>query len=34
VPDLYTLVSGTQLRSGLLSLHLGKGVEAYDFTFG
>jgi cytochrome c biogenesis protein CcdA/thiol-disulfide isomerase/thioredoxin len=31
---LYTLVSGTKLREGLLELRFSPGVEAYAFTFG
>jgi cytochrome c biogenesis protein CcdA/thiol-disulfide isomerase/thioredoxin len=34
VPKLYTLLSGTAVQSGLLSLSVAPGVEAYDFTFG
>jgi cytochrome c biogenesis protein CcdA/thiol-disulfide isomerase/thioredoxin len=34
VPDLYTLLSSTTFSSGLLTLHLSPGVQAYDFTFG
>jgi cytochrome c biogenesis protein CcdA/thiol-disulfide isomerase/thioredoxin len=33
-PRLYTLVHGTALRTGTLSLRASPGVEAYDFTFG
>jgi hypothetical protein len=31
---LYTLLSGTKLREGLLELRLSPGVGAYAFTFG
>src|ERR687887_410156 len=31
---LYTLLSGTKLREGLLELRFSPGVEAYAFTFG
>ena len=31
---LYTLLSGTRLREGLLELRFSPGVEAYAFTFG
>jgi hypothetical protein len=34
VPGLYTLFSGSALRTGELSLSFTPGVEAYDFTFG
>jgi len=34
VPTLYTLLSGTELQTGLLKLTVSPGVEAYDFTFG
>ncbi len=34
VPKLYTLFSGNVLQSGLLTLTVSPGVEAYDFTFG
>jgi cytochrome c biogenesis protein CcdA/thiol-disulfide isomerase/thioredoxin len=34
IPKLYTLLSGTTLQTGLLSLTMSPGVEAYDFTFG
>jgi cytochrome c biogenesis protein CcdA/thiol-disulfide isomerase/thioredoxin len=34
IPRLYTLLSGSALQSGLLSLSVSPGVEAYDFTFG
>jgi hypothetical protein len=34
VPRLYTLLSGTALRTGLLTVHAPAGIEAYDFTFG
>ncbi len=33
-PDLYTLLSGSSLTSGLLTLDVSKGVRAFDFTFG
>jgi hypothetical protein len=31
---LYTLLSGTKLRKGLLELRFSPGVQAYAFTFG
>jgi hypothetical protein len=31
---LYTLLSETKLREGLLELRFSPGVEAYAFTFG
>ncbi len=34
VPKLYTLFSGSSLQSGVLTLTVSPGVEAYDFTFG
>jgi hypothetical protein len=34
VPTLYTLVSGSTLQTGQLSLSFSPGVQAYDFTFG
>jgi thiol-disulfide isomerase/thioredoxin len=34
IPKLYTLLSGGGLQSGLLTLTVSPGVEAYDFTFG
>ncbi len=34
VPKLYTLFSGSALQTGVLTLTLSPGVEAYDFTFG
>jgi cytochrome c biogenesis protein CcdA/thiol-disulfide isomerase/thioredoxin len=34
VPTLYTLLSGPNGQSGLLTLDVAPGVEAYDFTFG
>jgi thiol-disulfide isomerase/thioredoxin len=34
VPKLYTLLSGTSQQSGVLTLTVSPGVEAYDFTFG
>ena len=34
VPTLYTLLSGDELQSGVLTLDVSPGVEAYDFTFG
>jgi hypothetical protein len=34
VPTLYTLFSGTELQSGLLTMTFSPGVKAYDFTFG
>ena len=33
-PKLYTLLSGSALQSGVLTLTVSPGVEAYDFTFG
>ena len=33
-PKLYTLLSGSALESGVLTLTVSPGVEAYDFTFG
>ena len=33
-PKLYTLLSGSALQSGVLTLTMSPGVEAYDFTFG
>ncbi len=34
VPKLYTLLSGTPLQTGVLTLSVSPGIEAYDFTFG
>jgi cytochrome c biogenesis protein CcdA/thiol-disulfide isomerase/thioredoxin len=34
LPRLYTLLSGSALQNGLLTLTVSPGVEAYDFTFG
>ena len=34
VPKLYTLLSSPSATSGVLSLRVSPGVEAYDFTFG
>jgi len=34
VPTLYTLLSSPALKSGVLTLTMSPGVEAYDFTFG
>ncbi|HEY1650616.1 MAG TPA: cytochrome c biogenesis protein DipZ [Acidimicrobiales bacterium] len=34
VPKLYTLLSGSALQTGVLTLTVSPGVEAYDFTFG
>ena len=34
VPDLYTLVSSASFHTGLLTLSVSPGVQAYDFTFG
>jgi cytochrome c biogenesis protein CcdA/thiol-disulfide isomerase/thioredoxin len=34
VPKLYTLYSSTSATSGVLTLTMSPGVEAYDFTFG
>ena len=34
VPTLYTLFSGSEVQSGVLTLDVSPGVEAYDFTFG
>ena len=34
VPKLYTLFSSPAATSGVLSLRVSPGVEAYDFTFG
>jgi len=33
-PRLYTLLSGTTLERGVLTLHFSPGVQAYAFTFG
>jgi cytochrome c biogenesis protein CcdA/thiol-disulfide isomerase/thioredoxin len=34
IPKLYTLLSGSSLQTGVLTLTMSPGVEAYDFTFG
>ena len=34
IPKLYTLLSGSVLQTGTLTLTVSPGVEAYDFTFG
>ena len=34
IPKLYTLLSGGALQTGVLTLTVSPGVEAYDFTFG
>jgi cytochrome c biogenesis protein CcdA/thiol-disulfide isomerase/thioredoxin len=34
VPNLYTLLSASNLQSGTLTLSMSPGLEAYDFTFG
>jgi thiol-disulfide isomerase/thioredoxin len=34
IPKLYTLLSGGVLQTGVLTLTMSPGVEAYDFTFG
>jgi hypothetical protein len=34
VPKLYTLFSSSSATSGVLTLSVSPGVEAYDFTFG
>jgi len=34
VPTLYTLFSSPSLQTGLLTLGVSPGVQAYDFTFG
>ena len=34
VPRLYTLLSGSTLRTGVLTLTFTPGVDAFDFTFG
>jgi cytochrome c biogenesis protein CcdA/thiol-disulfide isomerase/thioredoxin len=34
IPKLYTLFSGSSLQTGLLTLSVSPGIEAYDFTFG
>ncbi|MGA2930591.1 MAG: cytochrome c biogenesis protein DipZ, partial [Acidimicrobiales bacterium] len=34
IPKLYTLFSGGVLQTGVLTLTMSPGVEAYDFTFG
>jgi cytochrome c biogenesis protein CcdA/thiol-disulfide isomerase/thioredoxin len=34
IPKLYTMFSGSNLQTGLLTMTVSPGVEAYDFTFG
>ena len=34
IPKLYTLLPGTTLQTGVLTLTASPGIEAYDFTFG
>jgi cytochrome c biogenesis protein CcdA/thiol-disulfide isomerase/thioredoxin len=34
VPELHTILSGSALQHGVLTLDLSPGVKAYDFTFG
>jgi cytochrome c biogenesis protein CcdA/thiol-disulfide isomerase/thioredoxin len=34
IPRLYTLFSGSDLQTGLLSLSVPPGIQAFDFTFG
>jgi hypothetical protein len=34
IPKLYTLLSSGTQQSGVLTLTVSPGVEAYDFTFG
>jgi cytochrome c biogenesis protein CcdA/thiol-disulfide isomerase/thioredoxin len=34
IPNLYTLLSGPQSTSGLMTLSFSPGVQAFDFTFG
>jgi cytochrome c biogenesis protein CcdA/thiol-disulfide isomerase/thioredoxin len=34
VPKLYTVLSGRTLQTGVLTLTVSPGVEAFDFTFG
>jgi hypothetical protein len=34
IPKLYTLLSSGALQTGVLTLTVSPGVEAYDFTFG
>jgi cytochrome c biogenesis protein CcdA/thiol-disulfide isomerase/thioredoxin len=34
IPRLYTLFSGNVLQTGLLTLTVSPGIQAYDFTFG
>ena len=34
IPKLYTMFSGNSLQTGLLTLSMSPGLEAYDFTFG
>ena len=34
VPTFYTLFSGTELQSGLLTMTFSPDIKVYDFTFG
>ena len=34
IPKLYTLLSGSVLQNGTLTLTMSPGLQAYDFTFG
>ena len=34
IPGLYTLLSSSSLQTGVMTLTMSPGVEAYDFTFG
>jgi cytochrome c biogenesis protein CcdA/thiol-disulfide isomerase/thioredoxin len=34
IPTLYTLFSGSELETGVITLTMSPGVQAYDFTFG
>jgi cytochrome c biogenesis protein CcdA/thiol-disulfide isomerase/thioredoxin len=34
IPKLYTLLSGTALQTGVLTLSFSSAIQAYDFTFG
>jgi cytochrome c biogenesis protein CcdA/thiol-disulfide isomerase/thioredoxin len=34
IPTLYTLFSGSELQTGVITLTVSPGVQAYDFTFG
>jgi cytochrome c biogenesis protein CcdA/thiol-disulfide isomerase/thioredoxin len=34
IPKLYTMFSGSSLQSGVLTMSVSPGIEAYDFTFG